>query len=158
MSVAVGFPLYVDLKDNNCTIFGGGEDAFEAASTLRRFGAKVTVVNPEICPALQEMDVNGEIRHLRRKYFRGDCSSARLCVALTDDTALNIAISDECKNKNIPVALTKPEGFGNFTLPRAAICEDTVVSISGSSSDELQKYITERLEAILPTLIEEYQK
>ena len=22
--MAVGFPLYIDLKDNNCTVFGGG--------------------------------------------------------------------------------------------------------------------------------------
>lgn len=156
--MAVGFPLYVDLKDNNCTIFGGGEDACEAALTLLGFGAKVTVVNPTICANLQKMDENGEIRYLRRKYFRGDCSSARLCVALTDDPALNIAISDECKNKNIPVAVNKPEGFGTFTLPHAVIAKNTVVSVSGSSSTAQQRYITEKLQALIPALIEEYKQ
>lgn len=155
--MAVDFPLYIDLKDNNCTIFGGGEDAYEAAQTLRSFGAKVTVVNPTICDALQEMDKTGEIRYLRRKYFRGDCSSARLCIALTEDPSLNIAISDECKNKNIPVAVNKPEGFGTFTLPHAVICKNTVVSVSGSSAAAQQRYITERLEVLLPEWIEEYK-
>ncbi len=156
--MAVGFPLYVDLKDNNCTIFGGNEDAYEAACTLRLFGAKITVVSPTICEALQEMDEKGEIRYLRRKYFRGDCSSARLCIALTDDPALNIAISDECKNKNIPVAVNKPEGFGTFSLPHAVINKNTVVSVSGSSATAQQRYITKRLQDILPGLIEEYKQ
>lgn len=154
--MAVGFPLYVDLKDNNCTVFGGGEDAYEAALTLRRFDAKVTVISPTICEALQAMDKSGEIRYLRRKYFRGDCSSARLCVALTEDAALNIAISDECKNKNIPVAVNNPQGFGNFSFPHAAISGDTVVTVSGSADNEQQRFIAQRLEEILPELIKEY--
>ncbi len=156
--MAVGFPLYVDLKDNNCTVFGGGEDAYQAALTLRRFDAKVTVINPTICEALQAMDKSGEIRYLRRKYFRGDCSSARLCVALTEDAALNIAISDECKNKNIPVAVNNPQGFGNFSFPLAAISDNTVVTVSGSADNEQQRFIARRLEQLLPALIEEYQK
>ena len=156
--LAVGFPLYVDLKDNNCTVFGGGEDAYEAALTLRRFDAKVTVVSPTVCDALQEMDKAGEIRYLRRKYFRGDCSSARLCVALTDDTATNIAISDECKNKNIPVALNTPQGFGTFSFPHAAICGNTVVTVSGTADTAQQRFIAEKLEHLLPLLIDEYNK
>ena len=156
--MAVGFPLYVDLKDNNCTVFGGGEDAYEAAVTLRRFDAKVTVISPTICEALQEMDKTGEIRYLRRKYFRGDCSSARLCVALTEDTAMNIAISDECKNKNIPIALNNPQGFGNFSFPHAAICNDTVVTVSGDANTAQQRFIAKRLEQILPALIDEFTK
>lgn len=155
--LAVGFPLYVDLKDNNCTVFGGGEDAYEAALTLRNFAAKVTVVSPSVCEAIQQLDAAGEIRWLRRKYFRGDCSSARLCVALTEDPALNVAISDECKNKNIPVALNCPEGFGTFTFPRAVIVGDTVVTVSGSSSDKRQRFVTEKLQSLLPAIIEEYE-
>jgi len=155
--LSVGFPLYVDLKDNNCTVFGGGEDAYEAALTLRLFDAKVTVINPTVCEALQKMDEAGEIRWLRRRYFRGDCSSARLCIALTEDGALNIAISDECKNKNIPVALTNPDGFGTFTFPRAIISGDTVVTVSGSSSDKRQRFVTEKLQALLPQIIEDYE-
>lgn len=156
--MAVGFPLYVDLKDNNCTVFGGSEDAYEAALTLLRFDAKVTVVSPTICEALQKMDKAGKIRYLRRKYFRGDCSSARLCVALTDDPATNIAISDECKNKNIPVALNNPQGFGNFSFPHAAICKDTVVTVSGSSDNAQQRFIAEKIEQLLPALIQEYRQ
>jgi siroheme synthase-like protein len=155
--LAVGFPLYIDLKDNNCTVFGGGKEALDAVVTLQKFHAKITVVNPTLCPELEKMDQKGQIRYLRRKYFRGDCSSARLCVAATDDPAINVNISDECKNKNIPVAITKPEGFGTFTFPQSVISDNIVVTISGSASKSKQKYIAKRLETILPELLEEYK-
>ncbi len=156
--MSVGFPLYIDLEGNNCTIFGGDETAFNAACTLRRFGAKVTIISPSVCEQLLQMEENGEIRYLRRRYFRGDCSSARLCCAFTDDTAINIAISDECKNKSIPVAVNKPTGFGTFSLPHAAIAQGTVVAVSGNSTPACQQYITARLQSLLPSLLEEYKQ
>lgn len=155
--MAIVFPLYIDLKDNNCTVFGGGEDAYEAAVTLLNFKAKVTVICPTICEQLLELDRQNAIRWLRRKYFRGDCSSARLCFAYTDDPSLNIAISDECKNKNIPVAVSKPDGFGTFTTPHVVIEKDTVVSVTGCADQAQQRYITSRLQNILPTLFQDYE-
>lgn len=156
--MAVNFPLYIDLKGDNCTIFGGGLDAYEAAVILRRFGAKITIVSPSICEQLEEMDKKGEIRYLRRKYFRGDCSSARLCMAFTEDPSLNISISDECKNKSIPVAVSKPEGFGNFSLPSAVVSDNVVISVSGGASQDFKKHIIEQIEKNLPAFIDTYQE
>lgn len=156
--MTVGFPLYIDLKDNNCTVFGGGADAYEAAVTLLRFHAKVTVVSPTLCPELEQMDRKGSIRYLRRRYFRGDCSSARLCVAATDEPAVNIAISDECKAKSIPVAVTRPVGFGTFAFPHAAIAKNVVVAVSGAASQAKQRFVQQRLETLLPELLEEFEK
>lgn len=158
MPVSVGFPIYIDLKDNNCTVFGGGAMAHEAAVTLLRFHAKVTVISPALCDELEQLEKSGKIRYLRRKYSRGDCSSARICVAATNDTAINIAISDECKNKNIPVAVNRPAGFGTFTFPHACISKNTVVTVSGSSSHGLQSYLEQRLHAFLPEWIADYEK
>lgn len=156
--MGIGFPLYVDLKDNNCTIFGGDESALEAACILRKFEAKVTVVSPTVCDALLKMEQAGEIRYLRRKYFRGDCSSARLCCAFTDDPSVNVAISDECKNKSIPVAVNKPVGFGTFMLPRTAIEQDLVVSVSGDSAPAYQRFVAKKIQALLPKWAAAYEK
>lgn len=155
--MAVGFPLYVDLEGNNCTVFGGGMTAYRAAEALLRFHAKVTVVSPTLCPPLEQLDAAGRIRYLRRRYYRGDCSNARLCVAATDDRTVNIAISDECKNKGIPISLEHPKGFGTFTFPRAVICRDTVVAVSGSASHTRQDFLLQKLEAALPQWLEEYE-
>ena len=48
----IGFPLHVDIKGNNCTVFGGGKSALRRVQELLRFGAKVTVISPQICSEL----------------------------------------------------------------------------------------------------------
>ena len=47
--MALGFPLYINLHGNNCVVLGGGEFAWERARTLLAFGAKVTVISPNLC-------------------------------------------------------------------------------------------------------------
>ena len=153
--MALGFPLLVDLKDNNCTVFGGNKSALRRVRELLRFGAKVTVISPQICSELEQMSESGLIRHIPRKYFRGDCTNSQLCVAATDDNTLNIAISTECKNKSIPVNVTSPRSYGNFTFPRLVITDDVVLSITGTLSADALTKLQERLQEELPRIIEE---
>ena len=115
--MTIGFPLLIDIKGNNCTVFGGGKSALRRVKELLRFGAKVTLVAPVVCPELEQMSADGTIRHIPRKYFRGDCSNAQLCVAATDDNTLNIAISTECKNKSIPVNVRSPVAMAPLRFP-----------------------------------------
>ena len=153
--MTLGFPLLVNLKDNNCTVFGGNSSALRRVKELLRFGAKVTVISPLICPELEEMSVAGSIRHIPRKYFRGDCSNSQLCVASTEDDSLNIAISTECKNKGIPVNVTSPSSYGTFIFPRLVLTDDVVLSITGSLSSEEMSCLRQKLTEVLPQLIDE---
>ena len=153
--MALGFPLLVDLKGNNCTVFGGSKSALRRVNELIRFGAKVTVISPDICSELELMSENGLIRHIPRKYFRGDCSNSQLCVAATDDNTLNIAISTECKNKGIPVNVTSPRSYGNFTFPRMVTTDEVVLSITGTLPADSLSALRDRLQDVLPQLIEE---
>lgn len=156
--MALGFPLLVDLKGNNCTVFGGNKSALRRVNELIRFGAKVTVISPVICSELEQLSNEGSIRHIPRKYFRGDCSNAQLCVAATDDNALNIAISTECKNKGIPVNVTSPRSYGNFTFPRMVLTDDVVLSITGTLPADTLSKLKDRLQEELPHIIDEISK
>lgn len=153
--MAMGFPLLIDIKGNNCTVFGGGKSALRRVKELLRFGAKVTLVSPQICPELEQMSNDGTIRHIPRKYFRGDCTNAQLCVAATEDTTLNIAISTECKNKGIPVNVTQPRSYGTFTFPRMVQTEDVVLSINGSLSADMLSKLRDHLQEKLPDIVRE---
>ena len=155
--MAMGFPLLVDIKGNNCTVFGGGKSALRRVKELLRFGAKVTLVSPQICPELEQMSANGTIRHIPRKYFRGDCSNSQLCVAATDDPTLNIAISTECKNKGIPVNVTQPRSYGTFTFPRMVVTDDVTLSITGTLPAEVLSKLRDRLQEDITTILEEIQ-
>lgn len=153
--MALGFPLLVDLKGNNCTVFGGNKSALRRVNELLRFGAKVTVISPQIVPELEKLSESGLIRHIPRKYFRGDCSNSQVCVAATDDSTMNIAISTECKNKGIPVNVTTPRSYGTFTFPRLVVQDDVVLSITGTLPAEALSKLRDRLQENLPTIIEE---
>lgn len=155
--MAIGFPLLIDLKENNCTVFGGGKSALRRVKELIRFGAKVTLVTPDACPELVQMSESGIIRHIPRKYFRGDCTNSQLCVAATDDNALNIAISTECKNKGIPVNVTQPRSYGTFTFPRMVVDDQVILSINGSLPAETLSKLRDRLQEELPRMIQELQ-
>ena len=155
--MAMGFPLLVDIKGNNCTVFGGGKSALRRVIELLRFGAKVTLVSPQVCPELEQMSADGTIRHIPRKYFRGDCSNAQLCVAATDDSTLNIAISTECKNKGIPVNVTQPRSYGTFTFPRMVVTDDVTLSITGTLPAEVLSKLRDRLQEDISTILDEIQ-
>jgi len=151
--MAIGFPLLIDVKGNNCTVFGGNKSALRRVKELLRFGAKITLISPQICPELAQMSDEGLIRHIPRKYFRGDCTNAQLCVAATEDSNVNIAISSECKNKGIPVNVTQPRSYGTFTFPRMVIGENVVLSITGALSAETLSRLQDRLQEDLPHIL-----
>ncbi len=153
--MAIGFPLHIHLADNNCTVFGGGDHAARRVRELRRFGAKVTVISPTLCPALQALSNSGEIRHIPRKYYRGDCTNSQLCVAATDEPTVNIAIATESKAKGVPVNVTDPAAYGNFQFPRVIMQDDIVISITGDAPTETLQKLRDRLQEIIPTILEE---
>jgi len=152
--MALQFPLYIDLQGNNCTIFGGNESALRRAKELLRFGAKVTVISPTLCAPLEQMSNAGQVRHIPRKYFRGDCSNSQLCIAATEETAVNIAIATECKAKSIPVEVTDPKEYGNFTMPRMIIQDDIVISVAGDAPSETLQTLRDKLLDAIPSMLE----
>lgn len=145
------FPLYVYLNDCECIIIGGGSHAAHSAETLLLFGARVTVISPALCPALRELDKAGRIRYIPRKYFRGDCTPATLCVAATNSDAVNISVAEECKAKGIPVNLSHPASYSTYVFPCVALGGDLTLSAAGKLSDD-EAVIRSKLEAMLSQL------
>ncbi len=155
-TVAIGFPLYIDLDGNNCVVFGGGDYATACVKTLLHFGARITVIAPVICEELRLLDEKTEaIRYIPRRYYRGDCTNASLCVAATSEEPVNIAISDECKAKKIPVNLSKPSAFGNFDFPTVILQDGLAISLAGHRSPKELEPLRQLLEETLPSLLEE---
>ena len=155
-TLALGFPLYIDLDGNNCVVFGGADYATACVKTLLYFGARITVIAPQISEELRLLDEKTEaIRYIPRRYYRGDCTNAALCVAATNEEAVNISISDECKAKKIPVNLSKPAAFGNFDFPTVILRDGLVVSLAGHRSPGELEPLRLLLEESLPFMMEE---
>ena len=147
------FPVFIDIKGNNCLIIGGGTEAAEKAQALLQFQAKVTVIHPTLCPALQELEKEKKICYIPRKYYRGDCSNAYLCIAATGDPNTNIAISQECKARRILVYVADPPVYGNFDFPNVVCNRSVTVALSDSLEPAASRDLCHRLAHALPDIL-----
>ena len=151
--MAYSFPLFIDLEDNNCVIIGGGDYAANCAHILLKFHAKITVISPHLCDSLRDLEKAQKIRYIPRKYYRGDCSTACLCIAATDNESINISISVECKAKGVPVNISKPAAFGNFSFPSVILHDGISIAVSGEGSSQSEDEICERIKGVLPNFL-----
>lgn len=151
------FPIFVDLNDNNIVIVGGDEYAANAAYLFKQFGAKITIISPSLCPKLEDMVKEGWIRHITRKYFRGDAANCYMCVAATDNKETNIAISVECKHRHIPVNVANPSAYGTFDLPEIIAGDDFVGGFLAEDREGLKR-MCETLQKKTDSLWNESQK
>ena len=144
--MSLDFPIFVKLEDNTCVLVGGGDYSADAAELLLSFGAKITVIAPDLCPRLRALDEAGKIRHIPRKFFRGDTANCYLCVAASGDKNTNIAVAVECKARHVLVNVEEPAEYGTMTLPKIVRADGLVggfvskdTSALGNLCDALHK-------------------
>ncbi|MBF0256895.1 MAG: uroporphyrinogen-III C-methyltransferase [Gammaproteobacteria bacterium] len=144
-------PIYLDVKQRPCLVVGGGAVAVRKVALLRRSGARVRLISPELGAELQALAASGEIEHIPRTYAAGDIGDALLVIAATDDAAVNQAISTEAQSLRIPVnAVDQPE-LCSFIVPSIIDRSPVVAAVStGGASPVLARLIRSRLESLIP--------
>ena len=103
-------PIFFDVKQQLCVVIGGGEIATRKVSLLCRAQAKVQVVSPELCPALQNMLADGKIEHISKTYADNDLDNAVLVIGATDNLDVNRQIAQTAKAKREPVVQRSRSG------------------------------------------------
>ncbi len=133
------FPMFIELKDKPCLIAGGGKVARRKAETLRDFGARVTVVAPDILPELRAEE---DIVCLEKKFEIFDLAGQELVVAATGDPEENHRISRACRDRKIPVNAVDQKEDCTFLFP-AYLKEGEVVAAfsSGGQSPLISQYL-----------------
>ena len=87
------------LRDRRVVVVGGGHVAQRRVPVLIAAGARVTVVSPEVTPALEGM--GGEIDLVLRRFEPGDLDGAWYAIAATDDHAANTLVSEAAEERRI---------------------------------------------------------
>jgi siroheme synthase-like protein len=80
------FPVNLRLAGRSCLVVGGGRVATRKARSLLDCGAAITVVAPEIDPALAELP---GVTCERRAYQAGEAAGYRLVMTATGDAAVD---------------------------------------------------------------------
>ncbi len=67
-------PIFLDIRNRNCLVVGGGEVAARKIALLLRAGARITVISPQLCA---ELETQCRTRLRRRATTREKLSGMR---------------------------------------------------------------------------------
>ena len=135
----------MDLAGRRCVIVGGGAVADRKARKLLQARAEVVVISPEISPSLESIAV--EVH--RRRYEVGDLEGAFLAFTATDSREVNAVVSDEARERNIPINVADKPSEGDFALPSTLRRGKLQVAVStGGASPTLAQRIRRELEGV----------
>lgn len=144
------FPLFIPLEGEPVLVVGGGAVAARRVKALLSFGAAVTVVSPELCPALEREQAR--FRWKRRRYD-GDVSGYRLAVAATDDRAVNRLVGEDARRLGIPVSVADRKEESTFWFPAIARSGGMVAGLTSADGDHAAvKRTAERIRRVLEEL------
>ncbi len=141
------FPLFMELKDRDCLVVGGGRVAWRKVKVLMDFGARVSVVAPEIIPEIGELV---PVQLLEREFLDTDVQGRTLVVAATDNEVLNRRISGLCQEHGIPVNAVDQTQDCSFIFP-AYVKQGEVVAAfsSGGQSPVMTQYLKAQIKPVM---------
>jgi precorrin-2 dehydrogenase/sirohydrochlorin ferrochelatase len=140
------YPVFLDVAGRKAVVIGGGAVAGRKAASLAEAGAELTVISPEVEPALTALVNGGKALHIKRAYTKGDLKGAFIAVAATDDPEVNRLVSEEAVGLGILVNCASPPSSGNFFVPSSIHKGGLTVAIStGGACPALTKKLRIRL-------------
>lgn len=142
------FPLFVSLEGLSCLVIGGGKVALRKVTTLRKFGAEVTVVAPGILPEIERVP---GVKLIRRRFEEKDLENVSLIFAASSEEACNREAARLGRERRIPVNAADLPGDCDFFFPALVHRGDVVAGIStGGISPALAGRVRARIEEALP--------
>jgi len=141
------YPVSLDVRGRQCLVVGGGPVAARKAAALLECGAEVTVVAPDISPAMAGLE---PITVVRRPYRRRDLDGAALALTATGHPEVDGAVYADARAAGIWVNSADDLEHCTFTLP--AVHRDGPVSVAvstGGASPALASWLRTRVAAEL---------
>lgn len=124
------YPINLNLNDRCCIVIGGGRVAERKVAGLLEYGARVSVVSPELTESLAVLQRQRRIEWIRRVYRQGDLLGAFLVIAATDDREVQELIQQEAAERNILLNVVDVPERCSFILPATVRRGDLTISIS----------------------------
>lgn len=144
-------PLFVDLKDRNCLVVGGGDVAARKASLLLKANASVTIVAPELSAVTQRLLDDNHLDFLNTVFDEVQLAGKFLVIAATDNEAVNRTVYDCAKANDVLVNVADNTALCDFILPSILDRSPVVVAVSsGGKSPILARQLRARLETLIP--------
>ena len=144
-------PVFLQLRDRPVLVVGGGRVAARKVELLRRTGAKITVVAPELADDVRELAAKGELHYVNTVFSPEHVTGTVAVVAATGVPEVNAAVSAAAREQNIPVNVVDDPVASTFIFPAIVDRSPILIAISsGGQAPVLARRIREQMEAFLP--------
>ena len=141
------YPAFIDVRDRNCVVIGGGDMGEEKALKLLECGARVIVISPSVTNTVMELESQNRLAWTRRQYQRGDLAHAFIAIAATDDDTMNREIAREAEERNVLLNVVDLTHLCTFIAPSVAHRgEVTVATSTGGASPALARTFRQKIE------------
>ncbi len=145
------FPIFLRLENKPCLVVGGGEIAHRKVELLKRAGAAVTVVAPDLCKQMSALTASDEISHIIGEFTEDQVAGNVLVIAATNNRAVNALVASAADKLSIPVNVVDTPDLCQFVMPSIVDRSPIVIAISsGGTSPVLARLIRAKLESTIP--------
>jgi len=150
------YPVFLDIKDKDCLVIGGGAVGVRKALTLEKCGARVKVVSDRFSAPLEGLRKSSVCLE-EKKYDKEDLKGMFLVFAATNNADLNQEIKKEASRLHIVCNVADDPDSSDFILPSTVERGDLIVAVSTSgSSPAMAKKIRQELEIYFGPEYEEF--
>ena len=141
------YPVFLDLRGRRVVVIGGGAMGEEKVTRLMPYGADVVVVSPDVTDEVSKLAQDGQVEWTRRLYRGGDLEGAFIAiVADTSDDAVNQVVSEEARERNVPLNVADVTDLCTWITPSVARRGEVIVATStGGASPALARKFREIL-------------
>ena len=144
-------PVNLDLKGRRCVVVGGGEVAARKVAMLRKVGARIEVISPDLVPALAALVGEGALEWTPREFVDPDLDGAAVAIAATDNADVNARVASACAQRGLFVNVVDSPALCTFTMPAIIDRAPLVVSVaSEGAAPMLATAVRKRIETLLP--------
>jgi len=144
-------PIFLNIKQRDCLIVGGGGVAARKADLLLKAGACVIVVSPTLNSELNALLQANKIIYIAETFQPSHLCNMALAIAATDDASINQATSEAAKQAGIPVNVVDNPALCTFIMPSILDRSPIVIAVSsGGSAPVLARMLRARLETLIP--------
>jgi siroheme synthase-like protein len=146
------YPVFLDLESVSCLVVGGGKVAQRKVETLLSAGALVTIVSPDLTPALARLCRKGKIRHVMAEYQKGHLENMRLVIGATGSALVNEHIFNDAEDRGILSNIVDTPAQCRFIVPAVLRYRDISIAIcTGGAAPAVSAILKRDLEKnVLP--------
>lgn len=145
------YPIYLNITDRSCLVVGGGKVAQRKIETLMEYGARITVVSPEVESAISQWAREEKLNWVKGSFDPALLQGVLLVFIATNQAETNREIADICRSEGVLVNAVDDPPNCDFFIPSLLRRDSLSVAISTEGKSPMfAAWLRRELEELIP--------